>query len=991
MSEKERIKVQGYTRDKIYELIPAVYRNLDADSGRSLEALIQIIARQVDVLEKDISGLYDDWFIETCSEWVTAYIADLVGTQSLATSRVSSSFFLSSYSPFSSSSIPYSAFDITEQISQRAYVANTISRRRRKGILAIVEQLARDITQWDSHAVEFFQLLTDTQHLNHLRLQNYRTPDLRNTSNLELLNTPFDSVAHTVEVRRISSGRGYYNIPNIGIFLWRLQAFPSQDTLAFPMESSSEMAFTRNQCFTFHPLGYDEPIFNTPATEAEVAEISGEVNAPAPIRIRALYDNLRAYYGRSLSVMVRYTDDPEEIEIPVKDIEVCSLAKWRKPANRKVAVDPVLGRIRLSKDASEVRVTYYYGFSAEMGGGFYTRNEIKIAGSDATVTSLYRVSKRKVFSWNKIPGDTDETDRLRALLMNHYRISWLEAGTAFANDGRSITASQGTHSLSITLGAGNITASLRSDGIDVATLYPREVGTEIYVSQEPDLYGSITQALVSWEKQNPTRAVIEITDSELYDEEIKLSLSSGIALEIRAAQEERPILRKPANLQGEKGSSLQFNGLWFDASPTDTLLTIQPGDMESLAISHCTLVPGRDNQSIDKGLAIGVNSSMRRRLCSWDDIGQNAEAMKLQQFLNQKLGLTWVSEGAQFEKGTESGGVEYIQYEGTTGDELRIELDLNGSIAVLRTKRSSGNNADESEWKKVYEFSILPQSGKKIMYLEGGNNNLQVGIQRSICGRIDTLNSLVLVWNKIPDDIDATHNLIGFLKNNFELEWLTDATPFLRTDNRLKATSSDSSRSVAFTLDPVEKRAVLAIDGKDIQEFIAINKSLYWQSDAQLYVADSIIDSNGGNEKEAIVSRSAKIERTTVLGKTRVDEIELASNSIFADTINVRKDQKGCVRFSYVPDGSKTPRKYKCLPNESNPHVKPSFTSTRYGDPGYGQIHRKVDVEIFEGADNGAEMGAFNYLLQALRIRDLKTAIDEYLRFGLEAGVFLVT
>jgi hypothetical protein len=98
----------GYTKAKLYELIPQIYRQHDAISGKPLEALISIIARQVDVLEKDIAGLYDNWFVETCDEWVTAYLADLVGARSLATSRVSSTSAT------------------TAEVSQRAYVANTL-------------------------------------------------------------------------------------------------------------------------------------------------------------------------------------------------------------------------------------------------------------------------------------------------------------------------------------------------------------------------------------------------------------------------------------------------------------------------------------------------------------------------------------------------------------------------------------------------------------------------------------------------------------------------------------------------------------------------------------------------------------------------------------------------------------------------------------------------------------------------------------------------
>jgi hypothetical protein len=61
-----------------------------------------------------------------------------------------------------------------------------------------------------------------------------------------------------------------------------------------------------------------------------------------------------------------------------------------------------------------------------------------------------------------------------------------------------------------------------------------------------------------------------------------------------------------------------------------------------------------------------------------------------------------------------------------------------------------------------------------------------------------------------------------------------------------------------------------------------------------------------------------------------------------------------------------------------------------YGDPAYGQLHKSVDVKIFEGADNESEMGVFNNLYQPQRIKNFKSALDEYLRFGMEAGPILI-
>ena len=216
--------------ERLYNLLPAIYRIRDAEEGEPLRALLGVIEEELRVLEQDISGLYDDLFIETCDEWVIPYIGDLLGVHGVH---------------------PLSA----RAGSLRSYVANTIAYRRRKGTAAVLEQVARDITGWTAHAVEFFELLTTTQHLNHLRMHN-RTHDLRDTEQLELLGGPFESATHTLDVRRIGTHSGKYNIPNIGIFLWRLQSYPLDCVTARKMSD--------NGYYTFDPTGIDIPLFNRP-------------------------------------------------------------------------------------------------------------------------------------------------------------------------------------------------------------------------------------------------------------------------------------------------------------------------------------------------------------------------------------------------------------------------------------------------------------------------------------------------------------------------------------------------------------------------------------------------------------------------------------------------------------------------------------------------------------------------------------------------------
>jgi hypothetical protein len=72
------MKAVGTNPDRLYELIPVIYRLRDADQDYPLQALLRVIAEQVIVTEQDIAGLYENLFIETCDDWVVPYIGDLV-------------------------------------------------------------------------------------------------------------------------------------------------------------------------------------------------------------------------------------------------------------------------------------------------------------------------------------------------------------------------------------------------------------------------------------------------------------------------------------------------------------------------------------------------------------------------------------------------------------------------------------------------------------------------------------------------------------------------------------------------------------------------------------------------------------------------------------------------------------------------------------------------------------------------------------------------
>jgi hypothetical protein len=326
--------------EKLYNLLPSIYRIRDAEQGKPLAALLAVIAEQVAVLEEDLAQLYDDQFIETCAEWAVPYIGDLIGYRTLH--GVSA-----------------------KTASPRAAVANTIAYRRRKGTAAVLEQFARDVTDWNARAVEFFELLATTQNMNHIRPRNWYSPNMRDWEALERLNTPFDDVTHTVDVRHIGTGQGPYNIPNVGIFLWRLAAYPVTDSPAFRLD---------DRRWLFSPLGNDMALFTRPETEEEITQLAEPINVPMPIGRRVLHEYLDAYYGKGKSLLITVGGaDVAPTDIIVCDLSNADLTTWaHQPADR-VAIDPVLGRIAFPENKTDVRVTCHYGFSADMGGGEYER------------------------------------------------------------------------------------------------------------------------------------------------------------------------------------------------------------------------------------------------------------------------------------------------------------------------------------------------------------------------------------------------------------------------------------------------------------------------------------------------------------------------------------------------------------------------------------------------------------------------------------------
>jgi hypothetical protein len=227
---------------------------------------------------------------------------------------------------------------------------------------------------------------------------------------------------------------------------------------------------------------------------------------------------------------------------------------------------------------------------------------------------------------------------------------------------------------------------------------------------------------------------------------------------------------------------------------------------------------------------------------------------------------------------------------------------------------------------------------------------------------------------------------------------------------RVDAVDADGQRNDDLTLELI----------RSISGPIAVDPGV-----ESVVVEESIVDAGGAGSAVAAPGGDAgpacTFVRSTILGSVDVRRIDLGSESIFDGRVVARRTQVGCMRFSYVPRDpdpnldSRTPRRYRCqpdlalversreldlahvgdLPSEVataiRSRVRPLFTDVDFGRPGYVQLTPVTAHEIGRGAENETEMGVWWHLMNPHRLENLATALDEYLRFGLEAGPRFVT
>ena len=352
----------SYYAERVWQLLPAVYRTADTDgTAGPLRELANRIGAQVAVVRRSMDRLWADQSIETCDDWVIPYLGDLLGTSLIAGLGAR---------------------------AQRLDVAKTIHYRRRKGTVAIAEELALDVTGWTAHAVEGFRRLGRTRHgldpaigpgaypqasaadvAELLLIEGLAGPltsglaggfaDLRAAHGAALAGTPFGESFHTADMRAGRGAVGHAGLAKLLVFVWRL--------ISFPVVAGTPVAVAG--CpgqYVFDPTGRQIPLFLPPPPAREDFGASWtsarEWQVPGPLT-SSLEAAMSGRGTAGTASRVYPADLPPRYRL--------------SPGWQLTSVWPDIGRFAAAAGdppPEPLTVGYQYGFPSLIGAGPYDRD-----------------------------------------------------------------------------------------------------------------------------------------------------------------------------------------------------------------------------------------------------------------------------------------------------------------------------------------------------------------------------------------------------------------------------------------------------------------------------------------------------------------------------------------------------------------------------------------------------------------------------------------
>jgi hypothetical protein len=930
---------QAYLQDKLWNMIPAIYRTLDTDSFNDngpLREMVNRIGASAAVLRRSIDRLWEDQSIETCDDWVIAYIGDL-----LATNLVNS----------------------LDARGQRLDVANTVYYRQRKGTVAILEEIAADITGWNARVVEFFRRMGRTRHNFDPPVglaaagptsatQLVATGDGATTAfpTVELLNTPIYRGRLQVVVNGSAAGSddgdGAIVASGGSGLTGTIEYGTGAITLTFATAPIGGAAITA----LYDYLGFDASL--------QIAE--GIIGSLTGSQIGGWAD-LRNVYGAA-KVQTAFDEFSHSADFRLgvdmvgwQNISHLGVFLWRLYSFAAGITTPV----------ASTKCPGQYSFDP-------TGRTIPLFAAALRNSSSYGDNWVSPQEW-QLPGPISLA-LMQTALENPQQIALyataVETATAYSvtNNSLGVYSFPGSYyellPSSLFLDANQQTTIYPETGVFLVVVPPSNppappffvtynygfsstIGAGPYDRRLPGVAADPTPAPVTQIARAPPNAppdipdpsptgTIAIQDSLTYT---AINNFTGIAnVTVQAAPTTRSVLRWPAPSVGSQNqwalngasasSNLLLDGLLI--SGPDVVLT---GSFDSVTLRCCTLDPGN---------SAGSSADLQNTSNPSDIYAQSVDQRDL---TPTRLWIEATINTLTFDRCI-------------TGP---IRTRMGGNVGTLSTNDSIIQGIPSSTLTELLQSTdILDQL-----------DFVQALLDQSPL-------STFLQGNMAPAVLQGLQewNGEGGLSTTLLGELLSNINDMLQTNFYTPALFAGIPLDPSITMVPASATG---------SELIQFNRQLFEAAFPMALAQAALALGNG----EAVLSR------TTVLGRAFVHRIEV-SECILDDFTVVDDTQHGCVRFTAWPAGSIVPRQYESVQIDVQ---SPLFASREFGEPGYGQLLASADLAIVssgggtirQGAQDGSEMGAFAREKNPIKESSILIKYQEYMPLGLAPVLIRVT
>ena len=535
MASQARDGFQEYFAEKLWAMIPAVYRDEDARAEKPgvLRAIVEVLAEQAAYLRRSNDRLWEDQFIELCNDWAVPYIGDLVATRLV------------------------SALNLR---GRRVDVAKTIYYRRRKGTLRVLEELISDIAGWEGKVVEEFRRIARARH----GLDPAPTPlagrftgtppggiaDLRRPRGASLTGGPFDEYHHMPDVRRFRGGDGRYNIPKLGFHLYRLHSFPLQHVK--PRQGPN------TKTFTFDPSGRDVPLFARRSRPDDWDEwrSAEEWQLPAPIRCRVLG---HAEYVIDEALVQDLVNNAGLSNAAADELRTFRQARFLSEQRLRQAVATLANQAAILSPAV---------FHRLLAGAL-----VEDCGKRALIPDSVRVET--------VPGTTVPREVTASGDLSAWTANVVDKEIVIDPERGRLFFVSGPPPASLV-----VSTYYGFSGVIGAGTYGRRATLQPVVGPPIQGGGAITAAAIN------ANGATEVGDSATYS---PVASKTGVQnLVIQAADQQRPYLRLAADWVLDTGvnvdSTLVLDGLWLGAD--GAFAVVLRGDWRLVTIRNATLDPG---------------------------------------------------------------------------------------------------------------------------------------------------------------------------------------------------------------------------------------------------------------------------------------------------------------------------------------------------------------------------------------------------------------